>query len=195
MAESKLTNWIFALVVIALAGVALVSMYVNMDRPVVQDVAAPDPESVSVPQNHPPLDAANRLAEVEKLSAADPQNAEYKTQIGNTYYDLGQYQKAVDAYQASLKLRPEDPAVETDLANCFHFLGQEDQALELLNKVLQHRPDYPQALFNKGLVLIDGKHDAAGGIAAWEYLLKSNPGYPRRAEVEEKIRALRSSGK
>ncbi len=181
--------------VLALAGVALFSMYQNMGKPVVQEAPASDPASTTLPENHPPLEAANRLTELEKMSAGDPQNADYTTQIGNTYYDLGQYQKAADAYEASLKLRPGDPGVETDLATCYHFLGQEDKALKMLNTVLQDRPDYPQALFNKGIVLIDGKHDPAAGIAVWESLLRSNPGFPQRALIEQKIRTLRSSGR
>ncbi len=189
------TNLVFAIVVLALAGAALFSMYQNMDKPVVQEAPASDPASAALPENHPPMEAANRLTELEKMSAADPQNAEHKTKIGNTYYDLGQYQKAADAYEASLKLKPGDPGVETDLATCYHFLGQEDKALNLLNAVLQDRPDYPQALFNKGIVLIDGKHDAAAGIAVWESLLRSNPGFPQRAQIEQKIRTLKSSGR
>ncbi len=195
MADQKSrTNLIFAMVIIALAGVAVTSMYLNMDRPVIQAAPPMDPSTTSLPPDHPPVNTSNRLAELETLSAGDPQNAEYKTQIGNTYYDLGQYQKAIDSYEASLRLKPGDPGVETDLATSYHFLGQEDKALDLLNKVLQSRPDFPQALFNKGIVLIDGKHDTAGGIAVWEYLLKSNPDFPQRAQVEQKIRALKSSG-
>ena len=192
--SKKGINLLFAAVVISLAGVALVSMYLNKDKPSIQEAVVPDPSSMSLPEGHPPVEAAGKLTELEKLSADDPQNADYRTRLGNSYYDLGQYQKAIDAYEASLKLKPRDPAVETDLATCFHFLGQEDKALELLNRVLQYSPDFPQALFNKGIVLIEGKHDEAGGIAVWEYLLKSNPGYPQRAQVEQKIRQLRSSG-
>ncbi len=189
----KRINLIFALAVIFLAGVAVVSMYMNMDRPVIHEGAVPDPENMNLPENHPPINTASRLTELEKLSADNPQNADYKTRIGNTYYDLGQYQKAIDAYEASLKLKPDDPGVETDLATSYHFLGQEDKALDLLNKVLQHNPDLPQALFNKGIVLIEGKHDEAAGIAVWEQLLKSNPSFPQRAQVEQKIRQFRSS--
>jgi tetratricopeptide (TPR) repeat protein len=189
------TNIVFAIVVLALAGVALASMYLNMNRPVIREAAQPDPAEMNLPKNHPPIDAANRLTELERLSGGDPQNPDYKTKIGNAYYDLGQYQKAIDAYEASLELRPQDPAVETDLATSYHYLGQEDKALGLLNKVLQYRPAFPQALFNKGIVLIDGKHDSNAGIAVWEYLLKSNPGFPQRVQLEQKIRELRSSGK
>ncbi len=188
-------NALFAVVVIVLAGVALVSLYQSMSRPGIQDAPASDAANTGLPQNHPPIDAAGRLTELEKMSEGDPGNADYKTQIGNAYYDLGQYQKAAEAYEASLRLRPGDAAVETDLASCYHFLGQEDKALNLLDKVLASRPDFPQALFNKGLVLVEGKHDTKGGVAIWQRLLQANPGFPQKAQLEQKIRELTTAGR
>ncbi len=188
-------NALFAVVVIVLAGVALVSLYQSMSRPAIQDTPASDAANMGLPQNHPPIDAAGRMTELEKMSEGDPGNADYKTQIGNAYYDLGQYQKASEAYEASLRLRPGDAAVETDLASCYHFLGQEDKALDLLDKVLVSRPDFPQALFNKGLVLVEGKHDAKGGVAIWQRLLQTNPSFPQKAQLEQKIRELTTAGR
>ncbi len=195
MANNKGVNLLFAVASLTLAAAALVAMYTNMDKPVIRDAAPADPAAVNLPENHPPLDAASRVAELEKLSAGDPQNADYRKQLGNAYYDLGDYGKAIVAYEEGLKLKPQDPAVETDLATSYHFLGQEDKALALLDKVLQYRPDFPQALFNKGIILIDGKHDTAGGVAVWKHLLESDPGYPQRAQVEQRIRELQPSGR
>ncbi len=191
----KFVNVIFACVISLLGAVAIWSMYVNKNAPIIRE--GPEVESTAgskLPEGHPPLDSANQLAALEEMSSKDPQNPEYKTQIGNTYYDLGQYQKAIEAYQESLKLRPQDPNVETDMATCFHLLGQHDKALEILDKVLQYRPDFAQALYNKGIVLLNGKNDTKAGIAAWEELLRSNPNYPQRAELEQKIRQLKSGG-
>jgi len=128
------------------------------------------------------------------MSRSDPQNADYKVQMGNAYYDLGQYQKAIDAYQQSLAIRPQDPDVETDMGTCYHFIGQPDKALELFDHVLQYRPDFPQALFNKGIVLVEDKKDIRGGIAVWEELLRTNPSFPQKAQIEQRIRQLQSTG-
>jgi cytochrome c-type biogenesis protein CcmH/NrfG len=186
------TNLLFAWVVGLLGAVAVTFMYLNSDRHVIQEAAVSEPSSI-LPENHPPTDMASGLAALEQMSLKDPQNAEYKTQIANTYYDLGQYQKAVSAYQESLNLRPQDPNVETDLATCFHYLGQHDKALELLNKVLEYQPDFPKAMFNKGIVLVAGKNDIRAGITVWENLLLSDPTFPKRAELEQRIRQLKAS--
>jgi len=106
---------------------------------------------------------------------------------------MRQYDKAVAYYQQSLDLQPQNPNVETDLAACFHYLGQYDKSLEILNKVLGYRPGFPEAMFNKGIVLISGKKDVKGGISVWEDLLRLNPDYPRRAELQQNIDQLKSS--
>jgi cytochrome c-type biogenesis protein CcmH/NrfG len=186
-------NLILGGFVVILLAIAALSMYLNSGLPVVHPPATQSASRRELPEGHPPVDLAGRLNVLETLSRKDPGNAQIKTQIGNVYYDLGQFQKAIDAYQASLKIQPENPSVETDQATCYHYLGQNDTALEILDKVLGYRPNFPQALFNKGIVLIEGKRKVQEGIAVWESLLRTNPDFPQRAELEKKIGQLRAS--
>jgi tetratricopeptide (TPR) repeat protein len=188
-------NLLFALVVAALGLTAVTFLLRNRNQTPIRPPAAEGASGSSLPENHPPLDSARNLSALEQLSAKDPANADYLTQIANIYYDLGQYEKAADAYQRSLKVRPGDASVETDLASCFHYLGQHDKALETLNNVLTYRPSFAQALFNKGIVLISGKKDIRGGIAVWEELLRLDPDFSRKADLEQRINSLKASAK
>lgn len=168
-------------------------MYVNRDLPVIREAASsPFSPGTALPQDHPPIDAASRLALLEQMSRNDPENAEYKIQLGNLHYDMGQYQKAIEAYEDSLRVKPENPSVETDVATCYHYLGQHDRALEILARVLDANPGFPQALFNKGIILQAGKKDVPGAIAAWEALLQREPNFPQKAELERRISELKS---
>lgn len=194
MANSRHLNLLFGGIVGLLAATALVFMYLNRGRPEIQDVPASIADSMKLPEGHPPLDTANKLQALEQMSRSDPKNADYKVQIGNAYYDLGQYQNAIDAYKQSLELRPQDPNVETDMGTCYHFLGQPDMALEVLNRVLSYSPNFPEALLNKGIVLIEDKKDIKAGIAAWQDLLRSNPSFPQRSQIEQRIRQLQATG-
>ncbi len=188
MALSKLgMNLVFAFVVTILGMVVVVSLSTPRNRPVYRPAEIPDSADGALPENHPPMDAANRLMILEQLSAKNPQNADYRTQMANIYYDLGQYEKAADFYQQSLSIRAQDPNVETDLASSFYYMGRHNEALERLNKVLEYRPSFSQAMFNKGIVLISGKKDVKGGIAVWEELLQSDPAFSREAGLEQKI--------
>jgi tetratricopeptide (TPR) repeat protein len=189
MAPSRFaTHLVFACIVGLLALTAATSIFIKPKKMAsVQEAPPSQTQAIS--------DAAKKLSDLERLARENPQNPDYVTQIGNLYYDSGQYGRAVDFYQRSLSIRPRDPNVETDLATCYHNLNQEDKALETLDKVLEYSPEFSQALFNKGIVLIYGKNRVRDGIAVWENLLRSNPEFPHKAEIEEKIRELRGSAR
>jgi tetratricopeptide (TPR) repeat protein len=182
------TNLVFACVVVLLALTAAAFIYTKSKQP------APDQEATGS-RKQETADIAKKVSDLERLAGENPQNPDYLTQIGNLYYDSGQYEKAIDFYRRSLSIRPRDPSVETDLATCYHYLSQEDKALEILNKVLEYSPGFSQAMFNKGIVLIYGKKNAIDGIAVWEDLLRSDPNFPHKAEIEEKIRQMGASAR
>ena len=182
-------NLLFAAVVAAL-GLTAATIYFNSDRQ--QHQVQPSAGS-ELPEKHPPLDLAERIGALQQLSAREPENPDYPAQIGNLYYDSSQYDKAAEYYQRSLDIRPRDPNVETDLATCLHYLGKDDRSLQMLDNVLAYNPGFTQAKFNKGIVLIEGKKDVKGGISVWEDLLRSDPGYAQRAELEQRINQLKAS--
>ncbi len=194
MIKKSAINTVFGLIIALLASAALLSVYLNRNRPAILESAPTMAQSTKLPEGHPPLDVANQIQSLEELSRKDPANPDYKAKIGNAYYDLGQYEKAISAYEESLKLRPRDAGIETDMGTCYHFLGQPDKALGVLDDVLKYNPNFPQALFNKGIVLLDGKKDVPGAISVWEELLRTNPGFPKRAEIEQRIRQLKAGG-
>ncbi len=183
---------IFALVVAVLGLTVITFLYVNSDRPNIRPTAPQETSSQSAGGNPAVAADMGRLATLEQSIAREPQNPDYRTQAGNLYYDAGQYDKAADFYQQSLNIRPNDPGVETDLATCFHYLGQNDKALEMLNKVLKYSPGFSQAMFNKGIVLVEGKKDIKGAIAVWEDLLRLNPNFPQKTELEQRISQLKA---
>jgi cytochrome c-type biogenesis protein CcmH/NrfG len=198
MALSKSgVNVILAVIVVALALTSITLLYVNSSKQDVRPAAAQtqeqSPGASALPANHPAIDSANTLATLEKMSAADPQNPDYPAQIANLYYDAGQYDKAAGFYEKSLKLRPKDPNVETDLAACLHYVEQDDKALEMLDKVLAYSPGFSQAMYNKGIILIGAKKDIKSGIKVWEDLLRLNPDYAQKAELEQKISQLKNA--
>jgi cytochrome c-type biogenesis protein CcmH/NrfG len=188
-------NFVFAILVAVLGLIAATSLYTNSKRQDILSAQAPGASAAGrLPENRPPVDVSGRLEALEQLIAKNPQNPDYRTQLGNLYYDMGQYDKAADFYQQSLSIRPQNPNVETDLATCFHYLGQDGKALEILDRVLTYSPGFSQAMFNKGIVLV-GKNDDKGAIAVWEALLRSEPNFPQKAELEQRINQLRASVK
>jgi len=51
----------------------------------------------------------------------------------------------------------------------------DDGALAELEQSLQLNPTDANALFNLGMIRLNGKQDPSGAINAWQELLKTNP--------------------
>lgn len=193
MSTKASINLLFGTVTLVLSATAAYFMYVNRGLPVIRESTAASQEEAQLPENHPPIDLSNRLMALEEMARREPANADYRIEIGNIYYDMGQYQKAISGYEEALRLKPQDPNVETDLATCYYNLGEHDRALQILDRVLQYRPNFPMAMFNKGIVLQVGKNDSRGAIAVWEALLQANPDFPQRAALEQRIREAKAA--
>jgi tetratricopeptide (TPR) repeat protein len=143
-----------------------------------------------------------RLKEMADANAAplldqlktDAKNPDLLTGIGNLYYDAQQYPIAVDYYGRALKARPSDAAVRTDMATAWWYMGNADTAIAEFNKALSYAPNNPNTLFNLGLVRWKGKQDAAGAVADWEKLLKTNPNYEGKDKVEQMMAEAKQQG-
>jgi len=191
----KSLNYLLAGMVVCLAAAAAFSIHSNSGRPLVRDTARQSDSASKLAKNATNEASTDNLAALEEMISKDPRNAQIRTRLGNLYYDLGDYQKAIDSYKESLKLQPNDPNVETDEATCYHYLGLDDKAMEILDNVLTYQPNFPQAMYNKGIVLIEGGKSIQAGISLWEDLLRTNPDFAKRADLESKISQFRQSTK
>jgi cytochrome c-type biogenesis protein CcmH/NrfG len=167
--------------------------------------AVPGSVAAKTPGTHPPMtmeqmkSMADRQAGplLEKLKT-DPADATVLGQLGLLYSSAHQFQQSVAYYDKALQADPTNLNVRTQLASSLYYGGDVDAALKQLQQVLKSDPKNANALFNQGIMKWKGKEDAAGAIAAWEELLRSNPNLDRRATVEEAIaeaKGQQSAGK
>lgn len=73
------------------------------------------------------------------------------------------------------------------MGTAYWYSGNADKALSELQTSLKYKPGHPQTLFNLGWVRWQGKADPKGAIEAWQQLLKANPDYPQKEQVEKYI--------
>ncbi len=125
----------------------------------------------------------------------NPKDFDALIKLGNLYYDGKQYPEAIEYYDRALKLQPNNADVRTDLGTAYWYTGDADHAIAEFNKALKVRPDHPGTLFNMGVVKWQGKFDPAGAVQAWEELLRRNPNYPQRQQVEEFIAKAKQHAK
>ena len=134
------------------------------------------------------------ISDLEERVAADPENFEAWTELGNAFFDSDQYQKAIDAYQKSLAISPDNPNVITDMGIMYRRSGSPGRATEAFDRAIEVDPFHQFALYNKGLVLLHDLNDQTGAIEAWEALVSVSPGFrtPEGRVVADMLRALKN---
>jgi tetratricopeptide (TPR) repeat protein len=121
---------------------------------------------------------------------SNPRDVNALTQLGNLYYDHGQFRDAAEWYGKALEINPNNADVRTDRGTSYWNLGQADAAIAEFQKALEADPSHAQTLYNLGVVYLNGKNNPAEAKKVWERLLASNPNYPDRAKLQQQIAAL-----
>jgi cytochrome c-type biogenesis protein CcmH/NrfG len=123
---------------------------------------------------------------LEKLTR-DPNNSTELMQVGAIYHSTHQFKEAADYYAKAAQADPKNIAVRTKLATSLFRSGDVDGAIAQLNKALSYDPKDANALFDLGMIRLQGKQDSKGALAAWQQLLKTNPqmSSERRAQVQK----------
>ena len=111
---------------------------------------------------------------LEKLKS-DPNNAALLVQIGAIYHTTHRFKEAAGYYQKALDIDPKDVAIRTRLASSLYRNGDIDGSIAQLNQALKYDPKDANALFDLGMIKLQGQSDGKGAIAAWQRLLKTNP--------------------
>lgn len=143
---------------------------------------------------HPQKQEADMQAALAQAAAPlieavtkNPNDYDSLVKLGNMFYDGQQYAGAVQYYERAVAIHPENVDVRTDLGTAYWYGGNADQAVAALETALKYSPGHPQTLFNLGWVRWQGKGDPKGAVEAWQKLLKANPDYPQRQQVEQYI--------
>ncbi|MCL4514802.1 MAG: tetratricopeptide repeat protein [Firmicutes bacterium] len=112
---------------------------------------------------------------------------------GNSYFDQGKFEQAVENYEKASRMVPDDPNLLVDLGTAYFYQknSNPDKAIALYDRALQIAPNFRNGLYNKGVVLRDGKRDYAGAKAAWEQFLKFYPSGEQADNVRRWLGELR----
>lgn len=126
---------------------------------------------------------------------AKPNDAKLLNQIGIVYRSAHQFDAAQQYFQKSLDVDPKNADVRTDMAACMFYTGDVDGAINQLQQALKYDPKHPGALMNLGIIEWKAKNDVPDAVSAWQKLLKLNPGFPQKEQVERLIADAQQSSK
>lgn len=120
------------------------------------------------------------LADLQK----NPKDADLLAKIAHSYLAAQQYKTAQEYYERSVAIKATPDALN-ELAFIYVKVGDVDNGIATLNRALTIDPKNPRVLFNLGMFEWLGKTDAKAAIATWQTLLKVDPNFEKRAQVEQ----------
>jgi cytochrome c-type biogenesis protein CcmH/NrfG len=134
----------------------------------VPQAQAPQPQAVDPGR-------LSMIAALEKETLANPANEKAWIELGNSYFDTGQNEKAIQAYRKALEINPNNANVWTDMGVMYRRSGNSQEAIKSFDKAIEVDPKHEVSRMNKGIVLLHDMNDMEGAIKAWEELLEVNP--------------------
>lgn len=135
--------------------------------------------------------AGDPMAGLAATARAHPRRRSAWLDLGAGYLAAGRTAEAVAAYRQVLTLDRSDPEALSQLGYLLFLLGRPEQGLEVLQRALASDPGFPQALFYKGVVLLDGLGRPGGAMLALQGYLDAAPFGGRRAEATRLLRRAR----
>lgn len=152
------------------------------------------PAALDVANRTPPKTLDEAVAQLERLTAADPKNFADTVTLARAYMAKEKFDKARVTYARALALQPDEDAIDVEYAEAMLRSAPDrrfpPEGVALLERVLKKDPNNQRALFFYGLhQRQDG--DAAGAVATWERLLSQLDDTSSR-ELSRQIAAARA---
>jgi len=151
-------------------------------------VSAPAPQVAPTPQMPSAADmkrmADKQVAPLLANLQKNPKDADLLAKIAHAYLSAEQYKSAQQYYEQSIALKPA-PEAMNELAFAYVKMGDVDKGIATLNRALAIDPKNSKVLFNLGIFEWLGKMDAKAALATWQTLLKADPNFPKKAQVEQ----------
>ena len=102
--------------------------------------------------------------------------ASYYEKEGNSFYYKENYEKAIEAYDTSLKFDAKNAIVYNSLGFTYYVMENHEKAMEAYNKALAIDPDDENVYFNKGTIFLkEKKYDRA--LESYEKVVALAPNY------------------
>lgn len=144
--------------------------------------------TTSSPMAGVPIQQTQALQEIKQIAEKEPGNFQAQVALGDAYFDAGQPQNAIKAYDAALRLQPNDPNVLTDQGMMFRELGFYDRAVDNFKKANAADPKHLKSLFNQAVVYATNLKQPERARPLLEELLRKD----QTSELAQQARMLLS---
>ena len=112
----------------------------------------------------------------EKNTEPQPQTAEEYLNLGETCYDEGRYEEAIEAYKESVRLQPDSAMAHNNLGASYRKLDRHQEAIEAFKEAIRIQPDHAKAYIGLGNIYSQlGRLQE--GIEAYKEGIRIQPDY------------------
>ena len=103
------------------------------------------------------------------------------------YLNREEYEDSISWYRKAVDAQPSDPDLRYNLALGYIQTGAQSDAVAALESLIKLKADYWDAYYHLAkLQFAAGDKNAASRTV--DSLVRGNPGYPKRSELEELVR-------
>ncbi len=121
----------------------------------------------------PSMEMMQKIQAMKDAWEADPAGYDTNVQLGNAYFDISRFDKAVFYYKNANAVRAGQPSVLIDLGVSYFNINKPDSALRFVEEALRVQPDHVFGLYNAGIIYYNlNKVDKA--IAVWKKLISAH---------------------
>jgi tetratricopeptide (TPR) repeat protein len=132
-----------------------------------------------------------RIAEITRALDRDPENPEILMDLGNTYYDREDWDRAVAAYEKARRKAPKNPNLLSDLGAAHRNRGEFDLAVAFFQKAREANPDHWESLLNWLLLEAYDRRDARSAQPLFDEVKRRYPEIPQLDKIQQQITSLR----
>lgn len=101
----------------------------------------------------PPLTLDQQMQLYERSIVADPNNAQYRVELGKLYWQAGRLEEARKEFAKALELAPQNAELRANLGVLYWHSGQKEEGLKYLEEALRLDPKLVEAHLFKGMLL------------------------------------------
>ena len=150
----------------------------------------PQPLSLYIVPLDPTGFSMEKIQADKKKVEQEPNNVQALVSLGDANFMIQRFEKSQEYYELALKSDPKNLLARLSLSNCLIFMQKPDEALKQLEMILGTQKDHPEALYNKGLILLQSKRDNAGAKQTWTQLIGAHPEHRLAQDVKPEMERL-----
>jgi len=140
------TGWRIAIGLLALIIVGMLG-YSYLDSQT-SPISSPQTEATVPPE------VQSALAGPQATAEADPGSAQSQFELGNAFYQAGQWTQAVEAYKKAIEIDPSYQAAYANLGATYYQQLQFDLAASQYEKALELNPQDGESAYNLGAIYL-----------------------------------------